>query len=78
MKYVIVVKEVKEIYHQIEIDTEDDKLINQVAAGIDMGDFDDIDSVADYVDEIIPVDSVDNICDEITKEFWCEEVYLKD
>jgi hypothetical protein len=62
MKYVIVVKEVKEIYHQIEFDTEDDKLINQVAAGIDMGDFDDIDRAKNAIgrnypsiDHMIPV-----------------------
>lgn len=75
MEYTIVVKEVKEVYHEIKVDVDNDKPINKVAEKINMGDFYDIEEVADYIDEFMPVCSVDDYYEEVSKSFWCEEIY---
>lgn len=78
MRHIIRVRETKEVYHHIEVEVEDDMLLDKIQDGIDMGYFEDIDSIVDYVDEIVPVCSVDGCCEEMSKEFWCEEIYEED
>lgn len=75
MKHVIVVKEVVEIDHQIVVDINDGRLISKIEQEINQRDFDNIDEVADYIDEIVPVYSVDNSYEETSKGFWCNDDY---
>ena len=76
MKHMIVVKEIKEVYHQIEVDTDDNLALDVVAYNIGMRDFDTIEEVTDYVGEIMHVHSVDHCYDEISKGFWYDDDYI--
>lgn len=75
MRYVVVVKEIKEVYHQIEVELDDDVLPDDIMCEIDIGAFDDVEEVADYIDEIAPVCSVDECCEEVSKGFSCEHIF---
>lgn len=76
MRYTIGIKEVKEIYHEIEVEVKNVKQIDNIQDKIDMNDFDDIEEVADYIDEIATVCSVDDNYAEISKGFVCEEIFI--
>ena len=75
MRHVIVVKEIKEVYHQIEVDLDDDAAPDDIMCEIDICAFDDIEDVADYIDEIAPVYSVEESCEEVSKGFSCEHIF---
>ena len=75
MKQMIVVREIKRIYHQIEIDTDDDMAIDRIAYEIGIKDFESIDDVADYINEIVPVNAIDEYRDEVSEGFWYENDY---
>lgn len=76
MKCTIGIKEVKEIYHEIEVEIKNNKQIDKLEDRINMNDFDNIEEVADYIDEIATVCSVDDGYTEISKGFVCEEIFV--
>lgn len=76
MRQIIVVKEIKEVYHQIEVDTDDQIAMDKIAYDVGMRDFDDIEDVANYIGEIVHVQSVDDCYDEISKGFWYDDDYI--
>lgn len=75
MRCTIVVKEIKAVYHEIEVDVPNDSVIGVIENEIDMQDFNDIEEIADYIDEVASVYAVDNNFTEISKEFSCEDIY---
>ena len=76
MRRIIVIREVKEVYHQIEVEMDDDMMADQIADEIDIRGFDDIDEVADYINEFATVYSVDACCDTLCKDFWYDNDYI--
>ena len=75
MRQVIVVKERKEVYHQVVVEVNNHDTLDQIAERIDMMDFYDINEVADYIDEIATVCSVDDSYEEEHKGIWYSYSY---
>ena len=59
MKHVIEVIETVEVHHTIEVDTNHDYLIDEIAATISEGEFYDVEDAIEYIAGIVEVSSVE-------------------
>lgn len=74
MNYTIVVKEVKEIMHQIEVVVKDDTELDDVIDAIEMMEYSNVNEVINYINQIAEVQYADEQW-EPHSEFSVAEIY---